>query len=144
MPVPSRASLVTVLSSSKSRSEPSTGSTSGTSWRGASAPSIACRVSAAENSMLFSATARRRPSLWSSSVASSASARALAMMIRPSLSVSKIGSVTALMMLDSRPRSRCSRRSDSSIRSVARSAAIRGPSDAAQPARLPEERGSRR
>jgi hypothetical protein len=97
--VPSRASLVTVLSTSNSRSEPSTGSASGTSRRGAPAPSSAWRDSTAENSMLFSATARRRPSLWSSPVASRASARALAIMMRPSASVRRIGSVTVLMML---------------------------------------------
>ena len=48
--------------------------------------------------MLFSVTACRRPSLWSSSAASSVSARELAMMIRPSASVNKMGSVTALMI----------------------------------------------
>jgi hypothetical protein len=78
--------------------------------------------------MLLSATARRRPSLWSSSVASSASARALAMIIRPSPSVRRIGSVTALMMLDRSPRSRCSACSESSSRARATSAASRGPS----------------
>ena len=99
MPVPSRGSTVTVLSSSKSRSEPSTGSTSSSSWRQGSAPSIARRVSADENSMLLRAMARRRPSLSSSPADSRASARALATVMRPSVSVSKIGSVTALMML---------------------------------------------
>ena len=52
------------------------------------------RDSAAENSMLFSSTARRRPSLSSSLAANSFSARALATISRPSVSVSMIGSVT--------------------------------------------------
>jgi len=99
MPVPSRGSTVTVLSSSKSRSEPSTGSTSRSSWRHGSAPSMARRVRADEKSMLLSAMARRRPSLSSSPAESNASARALATVMRPSVSVRRIGSDTALMML---------------------------------------------
>src|SRR5437660_694740 len=63
MPVPSRGSTVTVLSSSKSRSEPSTGSTSSNSWRHGSAPSMARRVRAEEKSMLLSAMAWRRPAV---------------------------------------------------------------------------------
>ena len=55
--------------------------------------------SAAENSMLFSAAARRQPSLASSGAANSFSAWLLAMISLPSVSVSRIGSVTALMML---------------------------------------------
>ena len=99
MPVPSRGCTVTVLSSSNSRSEPSLGSTSNSSCRHGSEATMARRLSADENSMLLSATARRRPSLSSSVAASSFSARALATVIRPSVSVNKIGSVTALMML---------------------------------------------
>ena len=46
--------------------------------------------------MLLRATARRRPSLSSSRVAKRRSARAFAMTMRPSVSVSRIGSVTAV------------------------------------------------
>jgi hypothetical protein len=55
--------------------------------------------SAAENSMLFNATARRQPSLASSGAANSFSACEFAMISFPSVSVSRMGSVTALMML---------------------------------------------
>ena len=55
--------------------------------------------SAAEKSMLFSPTARRHPSLASSGAEKSFSARVFAMSSRPSVSVRRIGSVTALMML---------------------------------------------
>jgi hypothetical protein len=52
-----------------------------------------------DNNMLFIRTALRRPSLSSSDAVKSVNARALAMSSRPSVSVSRIGSVTALMML---------------------------------------------
>ena len=55
--------------------------------------------SAAEKSMLLSATARRQPSLASSGAANSFSAWVFAIISLPSVSVSRIGSVTALMML---------------------------------------------
>ena len=106
-PVPSRGSLTTVLSSSKSRSDPSVGSTSSSSRRPASPSPSAVRESAAEKNMLFSCTARRRPSLTSSGAVNSISARAFAMMSCPSMLVNRIGSVAALMMLKS---SACSRR----------------------------------
>ena len=106
-PVPSRGSLTTVLSSSKSRSDPSVGSTSSNSRRPASPSPSAVRESAAEKNMLFSCTARRRPSLTSSGAVKSISARAFAMMSCPSMFVNRIGSVAALMMLNS---SACSRR----------------------------------
>ena len=79
--------------------------------RFAAATSTAVRDSAAENSMLFSSTARRRPSLSSSLAANSFSARALATISRPSVSVSRIGSVTELMMVKNSARSRRSLRS---------------------------------
>ena len=60
---------------------------------------IALVDSAAENSMLFRPTARRQPSLASSGAANSFSACVFAMISLPSVSVSRIGSVTALMML---------------------------------------------
>jgi len=60
---------------------------------------MARRVSADEKSMLLRATARRRPSLSSSPDDSRTSARALATMMRPSVSVRRTGSDTALMML---------------------------------------------
>ena len=78
-PVPSRGSLTTVLSSSKSRSDPSVGSTSSSSRRPASPSPSAVRDNAAEKNMLFSCTARRRPSLTSSGAVNSISARAFAM-----------------------------------------------------------------
>ena len=77
------------------------------------ASSTAVRDSAAENSMLFSSTARRRPSLSSSLAANSFSARALATISRPSVSVSMIGSVTELMIVKNSARSRRSLRSSS-------------------------------
>ncbi len=115
MPIPIRASPAVVLISSNRRSDPSVGSTS-TSSRGAgvSCPS-ALRPSAEENSMLLIATARRRPSLSSSRVANSRSACPFAIIMRPSVSVSMIGSVTRSMMLWSISRSRRSRRSVSRL-----------------------------
>jgi hypothetical protein len=49
--------------------------------------------------MLFSRTAPRRPSLSSSDAVNSVRARVFAISSRPSVSVSRMGSVTALMML---------------------------------------------
>ncbi len=97
--MPCRGSSVTVLRSSNSRSEPSTGLTSGSSRRAAPVSSIALLDSADDSSMLFIRTAPRRPSLSSSVAVKSVSARAFAVSSRPSVSVSRIGSVTALMML---------------------------------------------
>ena len=105
MPVPSRGSSTVVLSTSNSRSDPSLGSTSSSS-RASDGASTTVRDSAAENSMLFSSTARRRPSLSSSVAANSFSARELATISRPSVSVSMIGSVTELMMVKNSARSR--------------------------------------
>ena len=111
-PVPSRGSSTVVLSTSNSRSEPSLGSTSSSS-RASEGTSIAVRDSAAEKSMLFNSTARRRPSLSSSLAANSFSARELATIRRPSVSVSRIGSVTALMIVKKSARSRRSFRTSS-------------------------------
>ena len=55
--------------------------------------------------MLLSSTARRRPSLSDGDVENSASARPLAISRRPSVSVSRIGSATALMIASSSERS---------------------------------------
>jgi hypothetical protein len=55
--------------------------------------------SADDSSMLFIRTAPRRPSLSSSVAVNSDKARLFAMSRRPSVSVSRIGSLTALMML---------------------------------------------
>jgi hypothetical protein len=98
-PLPWRASSVTVLRSSNTRSDPSTGLTSSSSRRVAPVSSIALLDSADDSSMLFMRTAPRRPSLSSSDAVNSVSARAFAISSRPSASVSRIGSVTALMML---------------------------------------------
>ena len=98
-PLPCRESSVTVLSSSNTRSDPSTGLTSSSSRLVAPVSSIALLESADDNSMLFMRTAPRRPSLSSSDAVNSVSARALAMSSRPSVSVRRIGSLTALMML---------------------------------------------
>ena len=70
-----------LVMSSKSRSRPSAGSTSGSSRELVSGP---VRASEAEKSRLLSATARRRPSLLSSPTVSSRSAEALATRMRPS------------------------------------------------------------
>jgi hypothetical protein len=59
--------------------------------------------------MLLSSTARRRPSLSSSVAANSFSAREFATISRPSVSVRRMGSVTALMIVKKRARSRRSR-----------------------------------
>ncbi len=67
--------------------------------------------SEAEKSMLLRATARRHPSRLSSPAVSSISAPALATRMRPSASVSRMGSVTALMIENSQLRSRLCRRS---------------------------------
>jgi hypothetical protein len=98
-PLPCRGSSVTVLRSSNTRSEPSIGLTRRSSRRAAPVSSIALLDSADDSSMLFMRTALRRPSLSSSVAVNSVSARVLAMRRRPSVSVSRIGSLTALMML---------------------------------------------
>ena len=86
-PLPCRGSSVTVLSSSNTRSEPSTGLTSSSSRRVAPVSSIALLDSADDSSMLFMRTAPRRPSLSSSDAVNSVSARAFAISSRPSVSV---------------------------------------------------------
>ncbi len=133
MPVPSRGSSTVVLSTSNSRSEPSLGSTSSSS-RASDGASTAVRDSAAENSMLFNSTARRRPSLSSSLAANSFSARELATIRRPSVSVSRIGSVTELMIVKKSARSRRSFRTSSARLPRPRICSIFCPSTVAEPA----------
>ena len=86
--------------------------------------------------MLFNSTARRRPSLSSSVAANSFSARALATISRPSVSVSRIGSVTELMIVKNSARSRRSLRELFARHPRPRICSIFWPRTG-QPARLP-------